>query len=49
MQNGAPSDPSLSLQQTPSEPSESRKFAHIGILGDLEHDQSRDASPSEKI
>ena len=49
MQNGARSDPSLNLQQTPSEPSESRKFAHIGVLGDLEHDQNREVSLSEKI
>ena len=49
MKNDAGSDPSLSLQQTPSDPSQSRKFAHIGVLGDLEHGQSRRISPSEKI
>lgn len=49
MKNGSESDPSLNLQQTPSDPSQSRKFAHIGILGDLEHGQSRNVSLSEKI
>lgn len=48
MKNSAGSDPSLNLKQTPSDPSQSRKFAHIGVLGDLEHGSTREVSPSEK-
>ena len=47
--NESNSNPSLYLQQTPSDPSQSKKFAHIGVLGDLEHDQARDTSPSERV
>lgn len=49
IKNGSASDPSLTLQQTPSDPTQSRKFAHIGVLGDLERSQSREVSPSEKV
>lgn len=49
MKNSPGSDPSLNLKQTPSDPSQSRKFAHIGVLGNLEHGQTREVSPSEKI
>ena len=48
MKNSPGSDPSLTLKQTPSDPSQSRNFAHIGILGDLEHEQTWDVSLSEK-
>ena len=49
MNHGSGSDPSLNLQKTPSDPSQSRKFAHIGILWDAEHGHTREVSPSKKI
>ncbi len=49
MKNESGSYPSLKLQQTPSDPSQSRRFAHIGMLGNLEQGPSSEILPSEKI